>query len=82
MDEAAPQAASGTAVDEQALAALQWNWGSAYLIGYGDEHGWWAARRDQIGGLITGDSPDELRTAIVDDYTLLPVPRDCAGREP
>jgi hypothetical protein len=82
MDEAAPQAASGTTADGQELAALQWNWGEAYLIGFGGEHGWWASRRDQIGGLITESGPDELAAAIRADYTLKPVPRDYAGQEP
>jgi hypothetical protein len=82
MDEAAPQAAGKTA-DEHELAALQWNWGEAYLIGYDDDHGWWASRRDQIGGLITGDSPDELTAQIRADYELKPVPRGlAAGDEP
>jgi hypothetical protein len=75
MGEAAPQAASGQA-GEQELAALQWNWGEAYLIGYDDVHGWWASRRDQIGGLLTEAGPDELRAAIIADYDLKPVPRD------
>jgi hypothetical protein len=79
MDQAAPQAASGHA-GEQELAALQWNWGEAYLIGYDGEHGWWASRRDQIGGLLTEAGPDELRAAIIADYELKPVPRDFAGR--
>jgi hypothetical protein len=77
---AAPQAASGQ-VGEQELAALQWNWGNAYLIGCDDEHGWWASRRDQVGGLLTEAGPDELRAAIVADYDLKPVPRDFAGRD-
>jgi hypothetical protein len=81
MDEAAPQAASRQA-DEHELAALQWNWGEAYLIGVDDEHGWWASRRDQIGGLITESGPDELAAAIRADYTFKPVPRACAGQEP
>jgi hypothetical protein len=77
MSEVAPQAASGQA-DDQELAALQWNWGEAYLIGHDDEHGWWASRRDQIGALITESGPDELAAAIRADYTLKPVPRDLA----
>lgn len=78
MSEAAPQAASRQA-GEQELAALQWNWGEAYLIGCDDDHGWWASRRDQIGGLITEAGPDELRAAIIADYELKPVPRDFAA---
>jgi hypothetical protein len=83
-DEAAPQAASGHA-GEQELAALQWNWGEAYLIGFDGEHGWWASRRDQIGGLLIEAGPDELRAAIIADYDLKPVPRDftrCDQGEP
>lgn len=79
MSEMAPHAASGQA-GEQDLAALQWNWGEAYLIGYDDEHGWWASRRDQIGGLLTEAGPDELRAAIIADYDLKRVPRAFAGR--
>jgi hypothetical protein len=79
MDEAAPQAATGQA-GEQELAALQCNWGEACLIGYDDEHSWWASRHDQIGGLLTGAGPDELRAAIIADYEMRPVPRDLADR--
>lgn len=81
MDEAAPQAAkagTGTA-DDQALAALRHGWGDAYMIGRDDERGWWAARRDQIGGYLTAHDPDGLWTAIQQDYNLKPVPRDCAA---
>ena len=41
-----------------------------------DERGWWAARRDRIGGYFTARGPDELRAAIRADYGLEPVPRD------
>jgi hypothetical protein len=37
-------------VDEAALEALRFGWGDAYLIGHDDERGYWAARRDKIGG--------------------------------
>jgi len=78
MDEAAPQAAGGGTgtADDQALAALQYGWGDAYVIGCDDERGWWAARRDLIGGYLTADDPDGLWTAIGEDYKLKPVPRD------
>ncbi len=79
MSDVAPQVASRQA-GEQELAALEWNWGEAYLVGHDEEHGWWASRRDQIGGLITEAGPDELRAAIIADYDLKPVPRDLAGR--
>jgi hypothetical protein len=82
MSEAAPQAASGQA-DERERAALRWYWGGAYLIGCDDERGWWAARRDQVGGYRTAPDPDGLRAAIREDGDLKPVPRDCAdGGEP
>jgi hypothetical protein len=52
--------------------ALRWDWGEFYLIGYDDEHGWWAARRDRIGAL-TEEGPGELRAAMADDYGMKPV---------
>jgi hypothetical protein len=54
-------------VDEDALEAIRFGWGDAYMIGHDDKHGYWAARRDRIGGLLTAPSPDELRQAITED---------------
>jgi hypothetical protein len=69
--------------DEAALKTLRWHWGEAYRIGHDDEHGCWAARRDQIGGLLTGAGPDELEREIIADYVLKPVPRELpADRDP
>ncbi len=62
--------------EKEALEALRWHWGDAYEIGHDDEHGWHAARRDQIGGLLTGAGPDELGHAITEDYAFKPVPRE------
>lgn len=78
MDEAAPQAGGTTqiAARDQALEALRFHWGDAYEIGEDDENGWWAKRRDGIGGLITAADPDELRRLIYADHDLMPVPRD------
>ena len=67
-------------VDGQALEALRFGWGDAYEIGHDDERGYWAARRDRIGGLLTADTPDELRQAITEDYAVKPVPRKPAAR--
>src|ERR1700728_2480923 len=69
--------------EEAALEAIRFGWGDAYLIGHDDERGYWAARRDRIGGLLTAPSPDELRRAIADDYAVKPVPREPApgGRD-
>jgi hypothetical protein len=62
--------------EAEALEALRWHWGEAYMIGHDGERGWWAARRDKIGGLLTGADPAELEKAILADYSLRPVPRD------
>jgi hypothetical protein len=71
MDQAAPQAA-----DEQTLAALRWDWGEAYRIGWDAVRGYWARRRDGLGGDITSEDPGSLLAAIRADYSLKPVPRD------
>jgi hypothetical protein len=67
-------------VDEVALEALRFGWGDAYLIGHDDERGYWAARRDRVGGLLTASDPDGLRDAITGDYAVQPVPREPAAR--
>jgi hypothetical protein len=67
-------------VDGEALEALRFGWGDAYLIDYDGERGYWAARRDRIGGLLTASDPDELRNAITEDYAVKPVPRESAAR--
>jgi hypothetical protein len=77
MDKAAPQAAT---VDEDALSALEFSWGEAYEIGHDAERGYWARRRDGIGGDLTAPGLDELWQAVRADYDLKPVPRDLPGR--
>jgi hypothetical protein len=72
-------AAGGRTADDDALQALQWNWGEAYEIGHDSERGWWAARRDRTGSLLTGAGPDGLRAAIRVDYAQKRVPRDPAA---
>jgi len=67
-------------VDGDALEALRFGWGDAYLIGYDGERGYWAARRDKIGGLLTAKAPDALRDAIAGDYAVKPVPREPTAR--
>jgi hypothetical protein len=62
--------------EQEALEALRFGWGDAYLIGHDDDRGYWAARRDKIGGLLTASDPDELRNAIREDYAAKPVPRE------
>ena len=70
MDEAAPQAAGGTSTEDTArmLDVLRLLWGDDYLIGFDDEHGWWASRRGVVGHIMTAGSPDELGRMIGDDY--------------
>jgi hypothetical protein len=65
--------------DQDALEAIRFGWDTAYLIGH-DERGYWAARRDRIGGLLTAPSPDGLRQAITEDYAVKPVPREPGPR--
>jgi hypothetical protein len=64
--------------EHDALEALRWDWGEAYLIGHDDEHGWYAGRRDKIGDLLTEAGPDDLRQAIADDYAVKRVGREAA----
>jgi hypothetical protein len=66
--------------DGQELEALRFGWGDAYLIDFDVERGYWAARRDRIGGLLTAANPDELRQAITEDYAVRPVAREHASR--
>lgn len=62
------------AFEWNALEALQWHWGEAYVITVGD--GLWRAwRLDRIGGALEGDTPEELRRQILDDYLTRPVAR-------
>lgn len=79
MSEAAPQAAQGKTPDEQALEALRLERGQFYRIGRDAVRDWWAQRRDGLGGDIIAGTPDELRTAVSEDYALKPVPRELAG---
>jgi|HubBroStandDraft_6_1064221.scaffolds.fasta_scaffold151714_2 hypothetical protein len=75
MEHAAGRSAASGRAEKEALDALEFDWGDAYMIGRDDERGWWAARRDRIGGYFTAPGPDELREAIRADYALEPVPR-------
>jgi hypothetical protein len=75
MSEAAPQAAL-TDADRDALVRLRYGWGDAYRIGWNVRRGWWARRRDGIGGDITAAGVDGLWNAIREDYAQKSVPRD------
>ena len=79
MNEAAPQAAVTTVLDENALADLRWGWGDAYRIGWDARRRWWANRRDGKGDDITAADPGELWAAIYADYASSPVRRKAAS---
>lgn len=73
MDQAAPQAAGGKSAGEQALEVLRQEWGWFYRIGWDAVRGYWAQRRDNLGGDITADDPDTLRQVVAEDYALKPI---------
>lgn len=70
MGDAMSQAAAGMSAEEisSALEALRFDWGGFYMIGYDDVRGWWAARHGWIHGLINAGGPDELRSAMAEDF--------------
>jgi hypothetical protein len=70
MDEAALPAAMGMSAEDTAkvLDVLLLLWDDEYLIGFDDEHGWWASRRGVIGHIMTANSPDELGRMLGDDF--------------
>lgn len=59
--------------EADALEALELGYGAAYRIGYGEEHGWRAVRRDGLGGFLEAGGPGELRAAMDEDCALRPV---------
>jgi len=69
------QAEEGLSPSEikKALEALEPGYGDWYVIGYTGDRGWQAARRDQIGGYLDGDTPGELRAAMDEDLAMKPV---------
>lgn len=80
MDDAAGRTAANTAgtADREALDALVFDWGEAYVIVH--EGGCWqAGRRDTIGRLLKASDAAGLRAAIRADYELKRVPRNLPG---
>jgi hypothetical protein len=59
-----------------ALADLQFHWGSAYAIA--GAAGCWVARRRDNGQLINASGPEGLREQLAEDYRACPVPREVA----
>jgi hypothetical protein len=70
MDQAAPQAAGGMSAEDTAkvLDVLRLLWEDEYLVGFDDDHGWWASRRGAIGHIMIANSPDELGQMLGDDF--------------
>jgi hypothetical protein len=62
-------------VDADALAELEFHWGSAYHLAILDGI-CTARRRDGKGGTLTSPVPEGLRLLIVADYAAMPVPRN------
>lgn len=55
------------------LEDLRWNWGEAYRI---DHYGLvWVAQRRDDRSTLRAESTEELREAIIRDYTARPVLR-------
>jgi hypothetical protein len=77
MNEGGPEAAGNRvdAVARDAIEELRWHWGDAYEIGFDDDRGWHARRRDGLGGRLIAADPDDLIGVIAADYALKPVPR-------
>jgi hypothetical protein len=82
----APQRCSARVVlrADTALDALRWHWGDAYDVGC-DDGVWWYRRLDGLDGTRTAIGPDEVRNAIVKDYTdrpleRMPIPDELAAR--
>jgi hypothetical protein len=71
MDDEAGPLANGSTAD--ALEALRWVWGEAYLIEI-DGVQWRAKRRDGLGGWIEAANPDRVDLAIKENYAVRPVP--------
>ncbi len=58
--------------EDRALEVLQLTWGSRYELGVGLD-GFWARRRDGLGGEILAAGPDDLHRLIRVDEETCPV---------
>ena len=65
------------ASNDRVLEALQHEWDSAYEFGL-DSEGFWARRRDGLGGVLVNEDPGELRRMVSEDYAMCP-PRGRPG---
>jgi hypothetical protein len=55
--------------EDRALDALAFAWGDAYDVGCEDGQ-WVASRRDDRGGALTGETPDELNRQMRADWGI------------
>jgi hypothetical protein len=62
----------------QKLIYLQWHWDTAYDIT--QDGGNWQAERLDGRGVLTAESPEDLREKIHDDYRFCPVARPVKWR--
>jgi hypothetical protein len=65
------------ASEDRVLDALAHEWDGAYEFGVGPD-GYWARRRDGLGGTLIDGDPGELRRMVSEDYAMYP-PRDRPG---
>jgi hypothetical protein len=59
------------ASDDRVLEALRHEWDGAYEFGMGSD-GFWARRRDGLGGALVSEDPGELRRMVSDDCAMYP----------
>jgi hypothetical protein len=62
------------ASEDQVLDALQLGWEGAYEFG-AVAGGYWARRRDSLGGTLMDEDPGELRRMVIEDYAVRPLRR-------
>jgi hypothetical protein len=63
---------------DRVLDALRHEWDGAYEFGLGSD-GFWARRRDGLGGALVNEDPGELRRMVSDDYAMYPPRRPPGG---
>ena len=59
------------AEEDHALEALRHGWDDVYEFGAGLD-GYWARRRDGLGGDLVDEDPGELRRRVHEDYAMKP----------
>ena len=64
--------------DDLELAALAWHWEGAYTVSR-PEPGVWLAQRTDNRETLRARSPEELRDAMLADYTARPVPHELSN---